>query len=316
MISSVYRYLHEVVLGVCNSAEQTCASQDDQNVGLQQWVFEEMKAVREMSFRFHQEQEAADYCQTLAADMLKYPDHLSVAGGHLLSTWEPRLVRAICSYLTPHNMRATLLSKDPAHSAKVTAAVAAEKARAAVEGTTVEPSTAFAGVEPWFGVEYACEHLPASVGTVVSAAVAALPMGMPPVNKYIPTNFDLLPSTADSCNSDFAVSGGGEFDVPELLSLCEHTEFRMQHDFNAADQSEQHHWLELFWKPDRIFSTPRAAVFLEIQVLTIAQPLGHPATIACICKFWQARPCEFAVAGCSGQVGSRRWQPECWLDCG
>ena len=36
------------------------------------WVYEEIKAVREMRFRFHQEQPAADYAQSLAADMLVY----------------------------------------------------------------------------------------------------------------------------------------------------------------------------------------------------------------------------------------------------
>ena len=109
----------------------------------------------------------------------------------LLISWEPSLVRAVCSYITPHNMRATLLSKQPAHCARVEAAVAAA-AKAAGGAAAAAPAVAggapaAAGVEPWFGVPFCCEPLqPAmaagwATGAAGTVEVAALPMGMPPV---------------------------------------------------------------------------------------------------------------------------------------
>ena len=97
VVAAVYRYLAEALAAPAA------------------WVFDEIKAVREMAFRFHQEQEASEYAQALSADMLRYEDDLTVAGGYTLQSWQPQLVQAVCSYLTPHNMCATLLSAEPAH---------------------------------------------------------------------------------------------------------------------------------------------------------------------------------------------------------
>ena len=38
-----------------------------------------------MHGRFHQEQEASEYVQALSADMLRYPDELTVAGSAFLT---------------------------------------------------------------------------------------------------------------------------------------------------------------------------------------------------------------------------------------
>ena len=59
--------------------------------GVQEWIYNEIKAVNEMRFRFQQDMNAADYAQQLSSDMLVYRPEHTLSGGYLMASWEPRL---------------------------------------------------------------------------------------------------------------------------------------------------------------------------------------------------------------------------------
>lgn len=209
------------------------------------------------------EQDAADYAAGLSADMLRFPNDMVVAGRHRLVRWEPKLVRALLTWLTPHNMRVTILSKQPEHVKQVNDAVA--KAGGAVD-PAAETS---AGVEPWFDVPYCCEPLSAAaadawaVGAATTPAVAALPMGMPPANHYIPTVFELLHKPDDDGDEgDAADEGGGGGGRPGAGGGgVREEDCPVEIGFGGGAAR----WLRLWWKPDRCFATPRGCVFFELQ---------------------------------------------------
>ena len=67
--------------------------------GVQEWIYNEIKAVNEMRFRFQQDMNAADYAQQLSSDMLVYRPEHTLSGGYLMASWEPRL--GACT-INPH----------------------------------------------------------------------------------------------------------------------------------------------------------------------------------------------------------------------
>eukprot|EP01050_Picozoa_sp_SAG11_P002191 SAG11_NODE_106_length_16423_cov_51.220840_22_plen_208_part_00 len=169
-------------------------------------------------------------------------------------------------------MRLSLLSSQAEHAQSVQDAVAAAAAAAAADVDS--PPSADAGVEPWFGLPFARSALDATLvaewaqGKARSEDVSALHMALPPPNHYIPTNFQLLPlplvmpdGTDTSVLPEDDTGGAREGDRPMKLSLIE------------GDASGRGKWCTLHWKPDRVFRTPRGAVFLELRCAS--QPHHH-----------------------------------------
>lgn len=61
----------------------------------QEWVYDELKAIGEMKFRFEEEEDAASYVTRLGTAMFYYaPEHVLIAT-HLYEDWDPALVGCI-----------------------------------------------------------------------------------------------------------------------------------------------------------------------------------------------------------------------------
>ena len=232
--------------------------------GPQEWVYDELKAVREMRFRFHQEIGADEYVQGLAADMLTYAPEHTLSGGYLYKTWDAGLVVALLGYMMPWNMRAILASNSVEHTARVEAASAAAeraakqaaknqkkmKTKAEVSSAAVDvngdvqlPRTG-GGKEPWFGVAFARERFAmdkmtawAEGDTPDDASCVVSGLHLVPPNQFIATEFALVSPAVDVDGCE-AVS-----DKPTQLPLNDGTNV-----------------LSVWHKADSVFRTPRATM--------------------------------------------------------
>ena len=234
--------------------------------GPQEWVYDELKAVREMRFRFHQEIGADEYVQSLAADMLTYAPEHTLSGGYLYKEWDAGLVVALLGYMAPWNMRAILASNTDDHTARVEAAAAAadraakqaakeQKKTNAKSASSVATSVdgrgsrASGGKEPWFGVTFAREKF--AVDRMAAWAVGAPPedsacvvpgLHLVPPNQFIATEFSLIPPTERPEGGDAAV-----LDRPTRLEPDEHV--------GGV--------LSVWHKADSVFRTPRATMVFQ-----------------------------------------------------
>jgi nardilysin len=228
--------------------------------GPQKWVYDELKAVREMRFRFHQEISADEYVQSLAADMLTYAQEHTLSGGFLYKEWDAGLVVALLGYMMPWNMRAILASHTDEHTARVEAAAAAaeraakqaakEQKKANSKSASPSASTsarAGGGKEPWFGVSFARERFAddkmaawAAGAAPDDSACIVVGLHLVPPNHFIATEFSLLPPTVKI--------EGSAVDAP----LDRPTRIPLDDDAGGV--------LSVWHKADSIFRTPRATM--------------------------------------------------------
>ena len=73
--------------------------------GPQRWIFDELAAIKEMEFRFSEEEEAADYCVRIASKAHAFAPAHAVAGDSLLSLFDADAIADCLARLTPHNAR-------------------------------------------------------------------------------------------------------------------------------------------------------------------------------------------------------------------
>ncbi|KAK3258213.1 hypothetical protein CYMTET_32732 [Cymbomonas tetramitiformis] len=117
-----------------------------------EWVFSELQAMKEMEFRFQEEEEAEEYTVRLATKMhLFRPEHV-LQGEYLLSEWDPQLLQETLAHMSVENMRLDLQTStfdqgDGGHQ---------EKRRRTGPAVAVE-------LEPWFDVPFMREPIPADV---------------------------------------------------------------------------------------------------------------------------------------------------------
>jgi nardilysin len=163
--------------------------------GPQQWIFAELAAIKNMEFRFAEEEDASEYVTRLAAGAERYAPQHAVAGEWLLTRWDAPAVAAVLAALTPRNCRLDLQSSAfalaPAgdDDAAVAAAQQAQQAllAAPVDG---EPG-AGAHRESWFDVPYGRAPLPAALLEQWERAAPAEDLRLPPRNAYLATDFAL-----------------------------------------------------------------------------------------------------------------------------
>mmetsp|Transcript_29851 Transcript_29851/g.97207 ORF Transcript_29851/g.97207 Transcript_29851/m.97207 type:complete len:1027 (-) Transcript_29851:78-3158(-) len=158
--------------------------------GPQRWVFDELRAMNEIDFRFQEEEDAVDYVERLSAKLHLFAPEHSLAGEYLMDEWEPNLVEQVLSELVPANARVDLMTP----SYDVDAAVAAGAGGANV----VERFH-----EPWFDFDYVLERLPIP-------ACERAGLALPPRNSYIPTDFSLRSSKKEEAAAGEAAAAAGE----------------------------------------------------------------------------------------------------------
>ena len=79
--------------------------------GEEVWVFNEMKMLEEINFRFKGKEQPQGYVTSLSRLMHLYPPEDVLYGPYHIETFEPTLIRLILNELTPKNMRVMIASQ-------------------------------------------------------------------------------------------------------------------------------------------------------------------------------------------------------------
>lgn len=76
----------------------------------QEWVFEEVRAVEAMHFKFKEKSEPAGYVSWIAGQMSKFPAAKVLSGAFLLEEFDVELITRLARFLTPANSRLAISS--------------------------------------------------------------------------------------------------------------------------------------------------------------------------------------------------------------
>lgn len=141
--------------------------------GPQEWIFEEMKGIADVDFKFKQKTPASRFTSKISSVMQKpLPREWLLSGHSRLRKYEPELIKKGLEYLKPENLRLTVVSRDfPGDWDKK---------------------------EKWYGTEYKFEPIPAdfleelklaSTSTLETGRLPAL--HLPHRNQFIPTKLEV-----------------------------------------------------------------------------------------------------------------------------
>jgi nardilysin len=158
--------------------------------GPQEWIFAELAAIKNMEFRFAEEEDASEYVTRLAAAAERYAPEHAVAGEWLLTRWDAPAVASVLAALTPRNCRLDLQSSAFALAPPGDAAALAAQAAALSEAVDGEPGAA-AHREPWFDVPFGRAPLPSALLDAWERTPPSPDLRLPPRNAYLATDFAL-----------------------------------------------------------------------------------------------------------------------------
>ncbi|KAL1959901.1 hypothetical protein VTO42DRAFT_569 [Malbranchea cinnamomea] len=138
----------------------------------EQWIFDEMKNLAEVDFRFRQKSPATRFTSTLSSVMQKpFPREWLLSGGTLLRKFDPELITRGLGYLRADNFLLQVVSqKYPGDWDKK---------------------------EKWYGTEYKVERIPEDLlseirRTLKDPSAARIPeLHLPHRNEFVPTRLDV-----------------------------------------------------------------------------------------------------------------------------
>jgi len=173
-----------------------------EKAGIAEWVYDEVKAVGDMSFRFREREETISLASRLAADMAQMPPEHILAFWELYFEFKPELVRGTLALLSPQRALVVIYSKsfengDAAGSAQ-------ENGTGPQNGNA---SVVLDRTEKWYGTKYSVEEFGAERLRRWSNPDIPSDFAIPAKNAFIATDFSILP----------APLGAGPGSVPELI---------------------------------------------------------------------------------------------------
>ncbi|KAL1964359.1 hypothetical protein VTN77DRAFT_7044 [Rasamsonia byssochlamydoides] len=138
----------------------------------EQWIFDEMKNLAEVDFRFKQKSPASRFTSRLSSVMQKpYPREWLLSGSNLLRKFDPEAISHALSYLRADNFRLMIVSQHfPGN---------------------------WDSKEKWYGTEYKVEKIPEDFLSDIRGALASTPetripdLHMPHKNEFIPTRLSV-----------------------------------------------------------------------------------------------------------------------------
>ncbi|EAW14914.1 a-pheromone processing metallopeptidase Ste23 [Aspergillus clavatus NRRL 1] len=137
----------------------------------QQWVFDEMKNLAEVEFRFKQKSPASRFTSRLSSVMQKPMPREWLLSGSLLRKFDPELIKKALACLQPDNFRMIVVSQE-------------------------HPGD-WDSKEKWYGTEYKVQKLPQDFMADIKNALATTPetrlseLHMPHENEFVPTRLSV-----------------------------------------------------------------------------------------------------------------------------
>lgn len=128
-----------------------------------------------MNFRFKEKSSPRNWVNSTVHCLQEYPMQEVLTGPRLYPEWRPDLIEMLLGYLTPENVRISVLAQQYED-------IATEK-------------------ETWYGTKYKNEKIPEETIKKWKNAGLNPDLRLPPKNEFIPTNFELKPQEPDVSNN-------------------------------------------------------------------------------------------------------------------
>lgn len=144
-----------------------------QETGPQQWIFEEMKGMSEVNFRFKQKSPVSRTTSGLSASMQKPLPREWLLSGNVVRKYDAEAISKTLSYLQPDNCRLTIVAQE------------LDELKEGVKQ------------EKWYGTEYKIEKLPQDFQDDIKKAASATKeqrpaeLHLPAKNEFIPTRLEV-----------------------------------------------------------------------------------------------------------------------------
>ncbi|KAJ7565037.1 hypothetical protein O6H91_02G045200 [Diphasiastrum complanatum] len=139
--------------------------------GVQEWIFEEIRAVSDMKFHFQDKMTPVNYVMRLANNMQYYPVKDWLAGPLLPRYFDQEAIKKTLERLSPENLRIMWTSKKFEGRANLT--------------------------EPWYGTAYSLEQIDANMLKRWGNPASEPRLQLPSQNAFIPTDFSLKHPNAE-----------------------------------------------------------------------------------------------------------------------
>lgn len=158
----------------------------------QKWLWEEIKLMSEIDFKFRQKKGAASTVSKMSSSLYKFWDNSFIPPTHLLSSsinrkFDPEAITKFGSYLFPENARITLISKK-------------------LEGLDMK--------EKWYGTDYSLSTIDSSLLERAKLAAKNDRFHFPRPNPFIPKNFDVANKKLEKpLKHPFLISDTSKFQV-------------------------------------------------------------------------------------------------------
>ncbi|KAI8639740.1 Metalloenzyme, LuxS/M16 peptidase-like protein [Parasitella parasitica] len=206
--------------------------------GVKKWIFDEIKTLAEMDFKFSDKCPPSEYTSFLSQQMQEcLPPQWTISGSALLRKYDPALIEQHLALLDPENFRLTLACQEFPNG--------------------VQPTK----VEKWYSTDY--EVLPLS--KELMSRLAHISMNdefcLPAINEFIPSNLDVN------------VTGGSTKKVqPELIKDTPITRIWYKKD-DTFWVPKTNVWAT--FKNPLLLATPRNSVILDLYISLLTDSLSE-----------------------------------------
>ncbi|KAI5961327.1 STE23 [Candida theae] len=144
--------------------------------GPQKWIWEEIKSMSEVNFKFKQKSDAANTASKLSSSLYKFDEYIPadrLLSSSVVTRYDPEAIGTFASYLNCGNFRVTLVSPDFEDLSRK---------------------------EKWYGTEYEVQDIPKDLLDSLKAPPTTHnpKLHFPAPNPFIPTNFDILGKKSES----------------------------------------------------------------------------------------------------------------------
>lgn len=136
--------------------------------GPQKWIWEEIKNISEVNFKFKQKSDAANTASKLSSVLYKFDEFIpaeNLLSSSVVRKYDPEAIKRFGSYLNTENFRVTLVSTE-------------------FEGLSQK--------EKWYRTEYEVEEISKDLLDLIKKPTFNRHLHFPAPNPFIPTNFDIL----------------------------------------------------------------------------------------------------------------------------
>ncbi|XP_062013891.1 nardilysin-like [Rosa rugosa] len=158
-------------------------------VSPQKWIFQELQDIRNICFRFVEEQPQDDYASELAGNLLLYPAEHVISAQCGYEIWDEELIEYVLSFFRPDNMRMDVISKFSTMSKDFQC-------------------------EPWFGSHYIEEDVsPFLMDLWKDPPEIDVSLHLREKNEFIPSDFSIR---SDGLDTTYTSSPTCILDVPLL----------------------------------------------------------------------------------------------------